>query len=126
MGFTKYGAAYLLGVSVATIERRVGSITGGMSYEEFQVELLSPIIAAMVEQGYSGEEISNQFVRFNIDQIYIFSKQKAQETALIGALRVMNYNPQSMGEFLKPIILEFIKNGLSIDEMELELNLLNQ
>jgi hypothetical protein len=116
-GFTVYGAAYILDVSGSTIERRVESISGGKSYEEFQVELIGPLITAMVRQGYSGLQISKHFSRFNIEQQKIAKLSDVRKEARAGNLRVMNFNPQSLDTFLKPIILEYVKKGMSIDEI---------
>ncbi|HEC38548.1 hypothetical protein LCGC14_1575480 [marine sediment metagenome] len=120
-GFTKYGVAYILGVSFSTVEKRVESVSGGKLYEQFQVELISPLIAAMVRQGYTGLQISKSFHRFDIDKKDIFSTKDAKKSARAGKIKVMNYNPQSIETFLRPIILEFIIKGMTLEEISVEL-----
>jgi len=120
-GFTKFGVAYILGVSYSTVEKRVENIAGGKSYEKFQVELISQVITAMVSQGYTGLQISKNFHRFDIDQKDIFSVVLAKKSARAGKIKVMTYNPQSMETFLRPIILEFIIKGMTLDEISVEL-----
>lgn len=120
LGFTKYGAAYILGVSHDTIRRRVEGLTNGRTYEEFQVELISPLLVAMVANGYTGEEISRRFFRLDIDQKDILTVERTQQIPF-NELRMMNYNPQSIDAFLKPILLSFIKRGFTLDRIAREL-----
>lgn len=76
---------------------------------------------AFRESGLSGREIIRHFIRFSNPTNQIFTKESARALKLNGLLSIEHYNPMEFKEFLKPLLIEFVKRNLDRDQIGVEL-----
>lgn len=76
---------------------------------------------ALREKGLSGREIIRHFFRYSNPVDQVLSEGSTRRSMLNGFLSIENYNPMELDEFLKPLLIKFVKRNLDRNQIGIEL-----
>ncbi len=109
-------AAAIIGVSYTTLQNRVYQWFE-KSYEDQMKIYIKPILESLRAQGKTDREISNHFFRF--DDLgrgdSLLGKRTIVAQCVATCLDIVNYNPSHL--FIRSYLLEFVKEGLTRDQI---------